>query len=142
MSNRQILLEMPWCADTTCPSCQFTFDFDARVETWPYNKPDLKKIINTFMTHRLYALDCPQCAKGLIHDAKHHKTYFYDPKTLKKISPPLQKFLADTKAPLTATVKNQAENNFDMSKIYGLKTEQISFKDYCAILRIDEDNVS
>ena len=138
----QLIQEMPWFADTICPHCGITFDADARVETWAMNKPTLKKIINMFMKCRLYALNCPSCSQPMIHDTKRHRTYKYDSTTLKKISPVVQKFLAQTKPSLSNTVKDQFDKNFNIAKIYDLKIEQICFKDYCEILRIDEANVN
>ena len=133
----QILNEMPWIADTTCPHCGITFDADARVETWPYAKPELKNIINTFMKYRLYAMECPSCASSMIHDAKHHRTYKYDSQILKKIPVNVQKFLVQTKPPLSKTIKHQFDNHFNMSKIYNV-SEKICFKDFCEICRLDD----
>jgi predicted RNA-binding Zn-ribbon protein involved in translation (DUF1610 family) len=128
----ELIQEMPWIADTTCPHCGITFDADARVETWPYNTPDLKKIIRMYMKTFLYGLDCPECTKPMIHDAKKHKIYKYDPLTLKKIPPVVQKFLKDTKPHLSSTVKDQYDKNFNMKEIYNLK-EKMTFKEFCKV---------
>ena len=123
---------MPWIADTTCPHCGVTFDGDARVEVWPMNTPDLKKIIHAYTKYFLYALDCPACAKPMIHDAKKHSTYKYDPLTLKKLSPVVQKFLKITKPLLSKSIKDQYDKNFNMKEIYNLK-EKMTFKEFCKV---------
>jgi hypothetical protein len=132
--KKQILLEMPWVADVTCPSCGINFDFDAKVENeifWPFTIKDRKKIINTFIKHRLYAMDCPKCNKGLLYSSKKHKTYLYSPKILAKVPIVIRKFLEQTKDHLTKIVKNEANITVELD-------ERINFKDYCELLKIDK----
>lgn len=136
--KKQLLLEMPWVADINCPSCGLNFDFDAKVENehyWPFTVKDRKKIINTFIKHRLYAMDCPKCNKGLLYCAKKHKTYLYTPEILAKVPPVIRKFLIQTKDYLSKIIKNEVNITYEIE-------EKINFKDFCEILKLDKQNES
>ena len=128
--NLLYLVEMPWAANVTCPWCGLVFDFDARVESWPMNTPDLKKIIRMYTKYFLYSTDCPECSKPFIHNTIKHTTHKYDPLTLKKLSPVVQRFLKITKPLLSKSIKDQYDKNFNMKQIYNFE-EKMTFKAFC-----------
>ena len=162
ISMKRILLEHPAIVDVTCPFCGFSYydgGFDGRIEGGiprpnevdidgnpvelfaHLTIPQRHEIIRKFTTLGIYAFQCPECKKDLLHinpkRGKSAKTLSYD-KLLKIkdniISKEDKHFIAQNKEPLSLSARTAAIKN-------GLISEQICFKDFCEILRID-DNVS